>query len=317
MVVLELVLFSVLFARATDAASSTKINKIEDLAIAWNAAIGSAFQQGDIHYRYYSGDNLDQEVHQSIRRNAACFLLDRRTRVTQGSRRAVFCRNDKYSFVLQSTPPSDELAIVTVSTSGRLPEVEDQDEMMRIECLPHLSIALHDLGEITKNNRFALELDRVAEGNHTRPSLVFRFPHPHLERIKNHVTPIQGGRLILEPAQNWSIKSGELDLSNPAGRTTMTFRISTDSEGCPVELESTVYAPDGTFRTITKYELLSPVRLPDPSLFRLSSYGFIEPHGVTWPQPTPWFLYAIITAAGTLVLALLLGLWTRRLRAAG
>ena len=36
---------------------------------------------------------------------------------------------------------------------------------------------------------------------------------------------------------------------------------------------------------------------PEPE-FRLSHYGLPEPQGVTWPKPTPWYIYFIGVGVG-------------------
>ena len=64
-----------------------------------------------------------------------------------------------------------------------------------------------------------------------------------------------------------------------------------------------------------EYQLSVPSRLPLESDFTLSAFGLPEPFGVTWERPTPWWLYALISAGVLFVVAVIVSFWKRRLAA--
>ena len=49
--------------------------------------------------------------------------------------------------------------------------------------------------------------------------------------------------------------------------------------------------------------------------FTLSAFGLPEPYGVEWERPTPWWLYALISAGVLFVVAVIVSFWKRRLAA--
>ncbi len=49
--------------------------------------------------------------------------------------------------------------------------------------------------------------------------------------------------------------------------------------------------------------------------FTLSAFGLPEPFGITWDRPTPWWLYALISAGVLFVVAVIVSFWKRRLAA--
>ena len=67
-------------------------------------------------------------------------------------------------------------------------------------------------------------------------------------------------------------------------------------------------------RTILLEESFSPPPQPE-SAFTLTAFGLPEPFGVTWERPTPWWLYALISAGVLFVVAVIVSFWKRRLAA--
>ncbi|HMP60106.1 MAG TPA: hypothetical protein PKD86_12210 [Gemmatales bacterium] len=51
------------------------------------------------------------------------------------------------------------------------------------------------------------------------------------------------------------------------------------------------------------------------SQFTLSAYGFPEPFGIEWDRPTPWWLYALISAGVLFIVTVIVSFWKRRLAA--
>ena len=51
------------------------------------------------------------------------------------------------------------------------------------------------------------------------------------------------------------------------------------------------------------------------SQFTLSAYGFPEPFGIEWERPTPWWLYALISAGVLFIVTVIVSFWKRRLAA--
>ncbi|HMP59151.1 MAG TPA: hypothetical protein PKD86_07345 [Gemmatales bacterium] len=69
-------------------------------------------------------------------------------------------------------------------------------------------------------------------------------------------------------------------------------------------------------RTMVQFTYdLSPVS-PAVSDFTLTAFGLPEPYGVTWDRPTPWWLYALISAGALLVVAVVVILRKRSVSSA-
>ena len=67
--------------------------------------------------------------------------------------------------------------------------------------------------------------------------------------------------------------------------------------------------------TVHDFEFRYTFSSMDPSDFTLSAFGLPEPYGVEWERPTPWWLYALISAGVLFVVAVIVSFWKRRLAA--
>ena len=76
-------------------------------------------------------------------------------------------------------------------------------------------------------------------------------------------------------------------------------------------LESPSSRVDATWHVVE----FDPDAAADTAEFFLSHFGLPEPYGVEWERPTPWWLYALISAGVLFVVAVLVSFWKRRLTA--
>ncbi|HMP04644.1 MAG TPA: hypothetical protein PKC45_19320 [Gemmatales bacterium] len=63
------------------------------------------------------------------------------------------------------------------------------------------------------------------------------------------------------------------------------------------------------------YSYEGPVLGKAPTDFTLSAFGLPEPYGVEWDRPTPWWLYALISAGVLFIVTVIVSFWKRRLAA--
>ncbi|HMP04645.1 MAG TPA: hypothetical protein PKC45_19325 [Gemmatales bacterium] len=66
---------------------------------------------------------------------------------------------------------------------------------------------------------------------------------------------------------------------------------------------------------LTTYETWDDQAPPHEADYTLSAFGLPEPYGVEWERPTPWWLYALISAGVLFVVAVIVSFWKRRLAA--
>jgi hypothetical protein len=152
------------------------------------------------------------------------------------------------------------------------------------------------------------------------------FDNQHVVKSKPFCA-VQSGYLLLDPAQYWTIRGGELRTEHPDSRvfTKLTVECIRTSDGWPIPKQRTeekTYdwsSPEtakqlgawGKF--VITYDLHVPKNLPSDEEFTLSAFGLPEPPGVEWRRPTRWYLW--VGAAGIAAIVLAGGfVWLRQRR---
>ena len=131
-------------------------------------------------------------------------------------------------------------------------------------------------------------------------------------------------RLHLDSRHGWVIRDAKGTLG-PSEQFTQECEYTREPFPVPIRIVYTTTTPvneDGAAvgsmvtRTRTfQYEYSHPSRLPSDHEFTLSAYGFLEPFGITWDRPTPWWLYALISAGVLFIVTVIVSFWKRRLAA--
>ncbi|HMP01220.1 MAG TPA: hypothetical protein PKD86_15985 [Gemmatales bacterium] len=130
--------------------------------------------------------------------------------------------------------------------------------------------------------------------------------------------------LELVPSEAWRIRRSVIYMDTHAPHTLTTTRtIQRSAAGviCPLGQSEVLEAVRPIRNGIhivsseCRITLLEATRSQNIEPFTLSAFGLPEPYGIEWDRPTPWWLYALISAGVLFVVMLLLSLWKRRLAA--
>ncbi|HMO83453.1 MAG TPA: hypothetical protein PKC18_00890 [Lacipirellulaceae bacterium] len=294
---------------------------LEQAKEAWKTyAHGAANFQGTYTVRS-SSDGVylpSAELHE-VRRNGwnsllISHVLDCKQDGTLGQRRpqAVRGRNSLYAFEL--------------SPSGNGWVLNDFERLIKVPAaqLPSWRPPLLSICPLVGLGSFP----EAAEAPDFR--LVFLRPEPSAgercfvlkcERTRNG--RVVTATLHLDGSNYWCVKAAEFEERTPSrpissGRMLARYQIV---DGLPTPLErrtELVFYRDGVETQETmleEFDYAIPLKLLSEADFTLSAFGLPEPFGITWERPTPWWLYALISAGVLFVVAVLVSIWKRRLAA--
>ena len=215
--------------------------------------------------------------------------------------------NAKYSFLLKKKDHGLWVVTLIQPRSAGVPkDINDgflPGEEPPRPLLLRISHSLH-LPTLTQRKDFVVRR-AVAEGR------LMRF---HFDCPSAHVR----GDVQLDTECSWCLKSAEVE----HGLRKISAEYSYSEEEMPSTVacvtRTTAPGPEGKLvEWVERIELNHgiPNALPPETDFTLSAFGLPEPFGVTWERPTPWWLYALISAGMLFVVAVIVSFRKRRLAA--
>ena len=278
----------------------------------FQGGVASAGQRVDAHYKQRPG--------------AALLIFDQ---VDSDRRyRRVFLFNPEYAAVLSAKSEAAPWVLTDLELSSH-PDFASSPVFDKIQRPPYVEIAAlvslgrHRLSSLFESGVFkpvAAHFDNH-EGRRCIKVTFELARAPHQDEYP--ADGIQSGYLLLDPDAFWIILRAQYSRTSLCGRgegkVFYVFEQDTAKLPLPVHVKREEHwtLDDGqvwSSKCDTHFNLvLSPVP-PDMTEFTLSAFGLPEPPGVTWPKPTPWYLWAAVAAAVCLVLAFVLR-WLARSRA--
>lgn len=219
--------------------------------------------------------------------------------------------NSKYRFTVKKQRKNDPWAIgdVFLFTTQEKRENDAQHAAARGVFKTLVQHSYNgDLSELFSQKAMKLESAGYVGSQRDRVRVKFVLD-PSLGPIPHNLT-IRSGEMEFAPDRYWCLTECMLAAQQPGGtaaaRTRKSFRLAEDAVPIPTETvdEFTIAGAKGdTLAKITRRFTLEISRpSPDEQEYTLSAFGLDEPHGVEWPRPTPWWLYAPL-AGLTLILA--------------
>ena len=146
--------------------------------------------------------------------------------------------------------------------------------------------------------------------------------------------PVASGEVVVAPAQGWRAFRHLLRYQPTSGAlaegqvevTVLEEMKRDDGLVLPRRLVCLCdwrFAADHTIPTLAgkvnkqrfEYEFEIAPCGTNPRDFTLSAFGLPEPYGVEWDRPTPWWLYALISAGVLFIVTVIVSFWKRRLAA--
>ena len=137
---------------------------------------------------------------------------------------------------------------------------------------------------------------------------------------------MRSGYILLDPARDWicRVVDGErfnsaAEIARVHSRTVRTCQQDSSGTWLPKEVVSeTRWELTNGEVLRSRYTAQYRLRVDRSSQewqCTLSAFGLPEPYGVEWERPTPWWLYALISAGVLFVVAVIVSFWKRRLAA--
>lgn len=235
------------------------------------------------------------------RRMKGCYL---RLRELENAAGEVFAQaegqNEHYYFSIEKRPMQDRWTLLELRY--------EKDENLPASYQFHISgpLCLWNLNmlEILEDADFRIVniskeqyQDKPAvrlEFEYTKPPEKYPFRGGHL---------IRGGWAILNPQQYWLLLSYSVYIVQHNQRYWFSRTFELDAKRAPLGLiVSTITSVPGEEESYTKYEFLPNRARPEE--FRLSYFGLPEPQGLSWPKPTPWWLYMILSGLALVAIGL-------------
>ncbi|HMP04701.1 MAG TPA: hypothetical protein PKC45_19605 [Gemmatales bacterium] len=138
-----------------------------------------------------------------------------------------------------------------------------------------------------------------------------------------HELKAMNGRIVVDPSIYWAIASADVEVEYKGmQRVRLMSERHYKRRGEDIPLIHSALArsihvgpePSETYCVQSSFDWKTDP--PPPSTFYLSDLGLPEPFGVDAPnRPTPWWLYALISAGVLFVVAVIVSFWKRRLAA--
>jgi hypothetical protein len=299
--------------------------RIQNEAIpAWEHYLerGSTLHGNWLHVANFEGGGKEESA-VKYKKLDKCRLYHYSQTQTRGTKTTtkeeIFASNPKYSFLLRRK--DDGKTWVLIETVPHTDEAAPAAYQKRyatcdMACTRAVRLGNTSLPDAVKDPEF--RITRISEGDFDHSTgaalihLEFAFPKVRTGEFKDHIV---GGTITLDAAKGWTIKEAELRVQDKDLRGIRSRRCSdyyVDGglyiPGRVTELSSTSN-PNG-LPAKSQHEMHQEYTTSTKGLslydFTLSAYGFIEPFGVEWPKPTPWFLYFSAGGFGLFFLALFL-----------
>jgi hypothetical protein len=229
-----------------------------------------------------------------------------------------FVLNEQYAFEVKRKSPEDQWLLVAINLEpkGLTPHMEGVD-MFTTKALGNIGpfyvgggISSY-LPEMFKKTNF--QITRASPWERDSRTLVrfeFRLDTPAKKSRPAHTYQ---GWVVLDPDQFWRVCESEIqvDYADKSENMVVTSTVECKMEGEYPTLTKWTIEGKGTllgkpFHQTTIVDYTVDRNDPDASEFRLTAFGLKEPMGVTWSQPTRWWLWLSLSAVGAVALGVLL-----------
>lgn len=283
-------------------------------------AAWEAYQQAN---RFAQGTCRRDSSETEWKCNETCRLA-RETNLTTGDAE-LLCQNPKYWFRLKRTAGRDwvlaELHSLGGPTNARAQELDKRITAytyLMADPVVRLSADGQALAETIRSPRTTLRSVAPKDIGGVKV-LEVQFdtsPDPKEER------QLVGGVLLLDPNRDWLPISHTAKVRNKVGTGTHTFELTYGPGRFPPparvqhQVEYVLEKQQEPWRHAggSEYAFQVPARLPATAEFTLSAFGLPEPVGVTWPRPTPRYVWFLVAAGAFALLAVGLRAVARRKR---
>jgi len=239
----------------------------------------------------------------------------------------LFAINPRYSFTLRRSKPSASWTLAEIGRGNNPPSLGKLPGPLEgiIGVKPNFLIRLHTefLSEMLAKPEFKVISCRwVPQENEKRVEVHFDYSHEVKKSTENSV---QRGKLLLDPQRFWSLCSYDVQIRTVISQGTMKMQVLSFDETQPslpvpkkafIKTETSSDGIRNQQEWSYEFNLKVPSQLPADEEFRLSYYNLPEPKGVTWPKPTPYYLWFIALGIVSMVLGAFLRHWLRK-RGAG
>jgi hypothetical protein len=252
-----------------------------------------------------------EEFH--ISSNGKCRSLTRTSSSNGEWTAAVY--NTTYGFFLERSDADDDWVIV------RLGQLADDSELVEdlhwsIDRITHrfcnpVYLVREPLYEAVEKPYFKL-VDIKPAADSTLAEVTFEYEHDRTEEDRGKFNWVQGGKMILDPSNNWVIVSADLNARDVMAQIDFSIKLENEfdtkafkSIRLPTRCVETNVKPDSLYSQDRKCTFAIPGSLPPESDFRLSAFGIPEPAELR-PQSFPWFIVGSIVTAALIALGIFL-----------
>lgn len=204
--------------------------------------------------------------------------------------------NSRYAAELHQRSPSSGWAIWTLSQGpskkqGINPEQRKESVLDAVCILQKVSHRL--LPDMVKDREFAVkEVTPLEQNGHTYIRVAFA----NRPKVRVLEDPGMEGWVLLDPDRYWVIKEGQITAEyRGGGKGTVTFtnEYHVTRDGFPIPRQRTTreqFSLDDRIEGLHTVEFVEQGEVPERE-FSLSVFGLPEPRGVTFPQPSRWYLW--------------------------
>jgi hypothetical protein len=228
--------------------------------------------------------------------------------------------NTRYGFVLRKGSPTKEWVLVECDTNlqdnKQIDPQSRQNWALNAFC-NHLEVHGRRFDEMMKDKDFKLK--SVTPLNRDGQELIrVEFLHRNpADPILYQLWIVMDGWILLDPEHSWVIKECQVNTINMGGATgsiAIVNDYTANAQGFPIptsRLTRESYSDGVALRektTEANFVYFEQRYVPE-SEFTLSAFGFPEPDGL---GPTPWYLWAGISAVTCIALAIGLRWLARR-----
>jgi hypothetical protein len=228
--------------------------------------------------------------------------------------------NSKYTAVVRQKVKDggwllEDLNLVSRNDGGR-PAKADQLGRMALNSLASLLwVERQMLPDVVRNPTFSLKGVAPADKDPKLVRIAFSVNRPPVDwKDAPREAPRMQGWLILDPNHHWIITEGQLNLvylgEIPGDlKFRSEFREGRDGAAIPTRMIKHLFLPEVERKEEEehRFSLVAQDAVPEFE-FSLSTFGLPEPVGVTFPRPTPWYLWFAGGGIGSLIAGL--GLYT-------
>ncbi len=226
--------------------------------------------------------------------------------------------NSQYAFMLRKN--QDGLWTL-LRVDDRRTESVSADIMGRLEFTrtPVATlIAMHSesLPDVIRRPYFRVaDIDETIHDGNRLVAVRFDYSHATTKSVSEPFAPVQSGTMILDPDRFWTVRSLNLALKYPDGAQNqykLDVELADSQSSFPLPKRVTYTEKGKTeVRSVADMDLREVTEEPDETEFTLTAFGLLEPPGIEWKKPTPWWLWATLAGMTLLVVGAFFG-WLKR-----